>query len=207
MTTPSSSSFERARREIENPLVRARLKRLAWQHTDNDADAEDLVQLALTRVFDPEGSPWDPEGGRSFFLHVGSVINGLAVNEWRSARVRHEIIDSGVARDDETADGAPLADRALEEHQEREELRRRGTLLLERLGDQDPVATEVILASRDGCETPAEQAAHIGRDVEEVYDAYRRLKYLARQIRDEAAAEEERMRGRPKRATREEVAR
>jgi DNA-directed RNA polymerase specialized sigma24 family protein len=187
--------------------VRARLKRLASWHTDNDADAADLVQRALTRVFDPEGSPWDPEGGQSFFLHVGSILNSIAANEWRSARARHEIVDNNVARDEGSVDGTPLADRALEEHQEREELRRRGTLLLERLGDQDSVAREVILASREGCETPAEQAAHIGRDVGEVYEAYRRLKYLAGRIREEAAAEEERMRGRPKRATREEVAR
>jgi DNA-directed RNA polymerase specialized sigma24 family protein len=46
--------------ELENPGVRAKLMLFARWRLDSDTHAEDLVQEALARVFDPDGSPWDP---------------------------------------------------------------------------------------------------------------------------------------------------
>ncbi len=114
---PKPTMFVEARAAIEKAGVRARLKKLAFLRTHNDADAEDLVQQALARVFDPNGSPWDPKGKVSFFLHTGSVINSIASTGRVSARARREVLDEGLARNEETVDGAPLADAALEVHE------------------------------------------------------------------------------------------
>jgi DNA-directed RNA polymerase specialized sigma24 family protein len=204
---PQPPSFDGIRKELEKASVRARLKWLATRYTATDADAEDLVQQALARVVDPQGSPWDPDGTTTFVNHVGSVINGLASNEWRSARVRHEILDGHLAHDGQTADDAPAVDAILEEREEQETLRRRGVKLLACLGDTDPVATDVLAAAREGFETPAEQAARLGRKVEDVYEAYRRLKYHAAQIlAQEGGPDSEPSRGLANKAAKQEVA-
>jgi DNA-directed RNA polymerase specialized sigma24 family protein len=50
--------------------MRVRLVRLARLRTHSPQDAEDLVQTALAKVFNPEGSPWDPDGSVSFFTRA-----------------------------------------------------------------------------------------------------------------------------------------
>jgi DNA-directed RNA polymerase specialized sigma24 family protein len=182
VTDPLTPSLMRAREELEKSGTRAKLVKFAAWRAHHGQDADDLLQEALAKVFDPDDSPWDPDGGKSFVLHVGSVINRLASHEWTSARVQHEVVDSSLASDKTAVDPSPLADVTLAQRRESGELRRLGELLLAELGDDDTVATKVLLAAREGCETPAELAEAIGHRVEEVYDTIRRLKYQGRQL-------------------------
>ena len=176
MTDPLTPSLKRAREELEKSGTRAKLVKFAAWRAHHGPEADDLLQEALAKVFDPDDSPWDPDGGKSFVLHVGSVINRLASHEWTSARAQHEVVDSRLASGKTAVDTSPLADATLAQRRES------GELLLAELGDGDTVATKVLLAAREGCETPAELAEAIGHRVEEVYDTIRRLKYQGRQL-------------------------
>jgi DNA-directed RNA polymerase specialized sigma24 family protein len=208
VTDPLTPSLERAREVLEKPETRRKLVTFASWRTHNGPDADDLLQEALAKVFDPDDSPWDPDGSKSFVLHVGSIINRLASHEWTSARVQHEVVDSRLASDKTTVDPSPLADAALAQHQESAELHRLGELLLAELGDGDTVATKVLLAAREGYETPAELAEKIERPVEEVYDAIRRLKYHGHQVLlRERAAEASRLSERRDKASKDKVIR
>jgi DNA-directed RNA polymerase specialized sigma24 family protein len=100
---------ERTLVELHKEGMKVRLLRLAVLRTRSPQDAEDLVQTALAKVFNLQDSPWDPDGSVSFFIYVGSVINGLAANAQRSWRSQHEVIDSNLARDDKAVDPGPLA--------------------------------------------------------------------------------------------------
>jgi DNA-directed RNA polymerase specialized sigma24 family protein len=168
--------------ELQKEGVRAKLIKLAFWRTRSLPESEDLVQAALARVFDPEGQPWDRTGPTSFFAHVGSIVNGLALNARRSFHARREVVESSLARNDETVDGAPLADAALAEHEDRVRLQRRGRDLLALLEEDDPVAARVYRAGAEGAEGHAEQAKRAECEIEQVRYAYDRIKYHAQQI-------------------------
>jgi DNA-directed RNA polymerase specialized sigma24 family protein len=203
---PFAPSLDRARKELEKAGVRTRLVQFASWQTASVQDAEDLVHSALARVFDPQGSPWDPDGSKSFLMHVGSVMNGLSANEGRSWRAKHEVVDSNLARDERSTDGAPLADELLGSHQELAELRRLGERLLAELEEKDPDAVKVLRLGIAGIESAHELADKILRTVEFVYDANDRIRYhAARILEEERAAEAQRMRERRERG--EEAAR
>jgi DNA-directed RNA polymerase specialized sigma24 family protein len=172
--------------------VRKQLLLLALKRTRSIADAEDLVQTACARAADPAGLPFDPAKGKSFVLHVGSIINGLALNEIRSGRARHEVIDTNLARDENTVDGAPLPVEALDEAREHAVHLKLGEMLETELQAKDPFAASVYRRLRDVAESPSELAAAFGCRVEEVYDAKNRIKYHARRLLDQHEQAEER---------------
>src|SRR5579884_2473028 len=106
MEHDGGNAKRRAIAELEKTGVRLKLLKFARWRTGSDADAADLLQSALAKVFDPNDSPWDPTKGASFFLHVGSIVNGLAANARRSWQAQHEVLEAGLARDHDTVDGA-----------------------------------------------------------------------------------------------------
>lgn len=193
MGDADDSPRERARAELLKDRVMARLRTLAAWAMHSSQDAEDLLQSALARVFDPQGSPWDPNGKKTFVLHVGAVMNNLASNERQSFHARHVVVDSTLARDDNAIDGAPLADEALHEQRKLAHRRKLGSELLAELDKTDPTAAAVYRAICKGAEGHAEIAAEVGCKEEEVRLAYDRIKYHARQIleRDRRAQLEE----------------
>jgi hypothetical protein len=72
-----------------------------------------------------------------------------------------------------------------------------GERLLTKLGERHRIPKEVFRLAMGGVETPAEQAERIPCLVEEVYEAYRVLKYHGGLIRaEEEEAEARRMRER-----------
>jgi DNA-directed RNA polymerase specialized sigma24 family protein len=195
-------STKRAVDELNKPGMREKLVKFAsWRMGDDRRDAEDLVQDALAKVLDPQDSPWDPRRV-GFLTHVGSIMNGLASNEHHSARVRHQVLDGG-----EVLDIAPTAvpppDEALGMRRAVERLRRLGTLLRMRLETKkDTVAVHVLDSASEGLEEPGEVAGKIGCQVEEVYEAHRRLKYHATQLlADEEEAEKRAMKEKREKAT------
>jgi DNA-directed RNA polymerase specialized sigma24 family protein len=173
---------ERTLVELRKEGMRVKLLRLARLRTHSPQDAEDLLQTALAKVFNLQDSPWDPDGRVHFFMHVGSIINGLAANAQRSWRAQHEVVDSNLASDDKAVDPAPLADQALDEHQDLVAMRRLGNELLAELDKEDATAARVYRACLEGIEGAAALAAKARCKPNEVHDADRRIKYLARRI-------------------------
>ncbi len=192
MTHDSGGPRVTAAEELQKNGARTKLVRLAFWRTRSLAESEDLVQAALVRAVDPNGQPWNREGSTSFFAHVGSIMNGLAANARRSFRARREVVESNVARNEETVDSAPLADAVLAEHEDRAKLQRMGSELQAILEKTDPVAAGVYRAAAEGAESHAEQAARAGCEIEAVRHAYDRIKYQARQILDRAREAEKR---------------
>jgi DNA-directed RNA polymerase specialized sigma24 family protein len=175
---------ERARAAVQSEGVRFKLFRIAMWRTRSPAESEDLVQSALVRVLDPEASPWNPDGAISFVAHVGSVINSLAANAARSFHSHRVVIDADRAGDEGAADGAPLADEAISEHEERARLARLGGELRALLEARDPEAARVYTAILEGIEGHAAIAAHAQCTPRAVRYAYDRIAYHAERIRD-----------------------
>jgi hypothetical protein len=200
-------STKRVIEELKKPRARERLFRLAMWRTHSEQDADDLVQGALECVCDPERRPWDP-AEKTFLIHMSDVMRDIHYEQGRSASARHEVVDSTLARDDATVDSAPLADEALDAHRELARLRDMSERLLADLGEKHPIATKALRLSMamEGVESPAEQAEKIPCRVEEVYEAYRVLKYHGRLIRaEEEEAEARRMRERREKSKIEQV--
>jgi DNA-directed RNA polymerase specialized sigma24 family protein len=200
-------STKRVLEELKKPRGRPRLFRLAWWRTHSKHDADDLVQQTLECVCDPERRPWDP-ARKTFLIHISDVMRDILYEQGRSARAMHEVVDSTLARDDATVDGAPLADEALDAHRELARLQEMREQLLADLGDRHPIATKALRLAMTGVVTPAEQAGRIPCAVEDLYEAYRVLKYHGALILAERQeAEARQMRERREKAKNEEVAR
>ena len=182
MIGEASALYEAVQAELANGQLRAKLIKLAMWRTRSLPVAEDLVQSALAHAVDPDGRPWDPKGRVSLFSHVGSIMNGLAMNASRSFHTLREVVDSGLARNEEVVDTRPLADEALAERENREFLRRVGDALQGELEASDPLAAAVLRASASGLERFAEIASAVPCDVDQVEPALKRIRYLGKQI-------------------------
>jgi DNA-directed RNA polymerase specialized sigma24 family protein len=190
MIDRDAPSTRAALEELAKPGTREKLVKFGMWRLRSQHDAEDLVQRALAKVFDPDDAPWKPDEGKSFLKHVGSIINGLASNENASARARHELVDSPVVSDPRRPSDAPPADEALADARELHWFRRLGERLLAKLDGKDSVAVRAYQLAVQGIDEPSEAAEALGCTVEEVYEAHRRLRYHGKQIRAEAEAEE-----------------
>src|SRR5579884_1714031 len=194
MNDQGGSATERAIAELKKPGVAFKLLKFARWRTESDADAKDLLQSALAKVFDPKDSPWDPDGTASFFMHVGSIVNGLAANARRSWHARHEVPDPSLANDG-AVDGAPTADHLLDEQRGMAWRRRMGALLIAALEKDDPEAAKVLrVAVEQGFDSHEELAGKAGCTPGQLHDALRRIKYhAARLLEQERKAELQRM--------------
>ncbi len=153
------------------------------------------MQSALARVADPNGSPWDPGGAKTFFAHVGAIMNTLASNDRRSFRARRLVLDGDLGVSDTVAGGGPPADDALAAREALARKARLGTALLAELDANDPRAAAIYRAVVDGVEGHAALAERAGCKIEEVRYAYDRIKYHGRRLLErERQAEEDRMR-------------
>jgi DNA-directed RNA polymerase specialized sigma24 family protein len=156
-----------------------RLRQFAAWRTKSLEDAEDLLQTALARVFGPEGPRWDPQGPKSFFLHVGAVVVNLWSNERRSGRVKHEVVSTKLAADAKNVDGAPLPDQALDGRRAEERFRRLHDELLAELDASDPEAAALYRAIFAGEHDHGKLAAELRCSEEAIRAAYGRVKYRA----------------------------
>jgi DNA-directed RNA polymerase specialized sigma24 family protein len=188
---PAAPSSQLVFAELQKPKVRPRLLVFALWRTQSVADAEDLLEEAILCVCDPDRQPWDP-ARKTFFLHMRDVMRDLRYEESRSARALHEVVDSGLARDDAMVDGAPLADESLHHHRKLSWLRHLGNKLLDKLKGEDPIAVRSLELGLSGTDDLDEQARILGCPIEEIYDAQRRLKYHGKLIREEDEAAEAR---------------
>jgi DNA-directed RNA polymerase specialized sigma24 family protein len=170
--------------ELAKDGVRSDLHRYATWRTGDEDEAKDLVANALVVVCDPaKGKTWDPSK-RSFSRHMRRVLDDIAIEEKRTGAGKYEINETDLIRKtgdpdafpDPADDEHPLPDEALSDHRELAWLRGMGATLLQKLAGRDEPAIAVYHAA---CihEEPADQAAHLGVPVEEVYEAHRRLRY------------------------------
>jgi DNA-directed RNA polymerase specialized sigma24 family protein len=188
-----AASSERAIAELESASTREHLLRYATWRTQDPDRAKDLFQEAASLVLDPDRKPWD-DPSISFRRHMRRVMDDIAIEIARSAPARLEINASdlvkqprpGKADDDadddpfpDPWDGRPWTDDELHDRRTTGWLRDLWRRIEPGLRATDPLAVHVYEAACKNQETPAEQAAHLGVPVEEVYEALRRLKYRA----------------------------
>jgi DNA-directed RNA polymerase specialized sigma24 family protein len=168
-----------ARELLRKDRNEERLLQFAAWRTKSPQEAEDLLQAALERVFGPAGPRWDPQGPKSFFLHVGAVVVSLWSNDRRGGRARHEVVDGSIARDEARVDGAPLPDQALDERRTQQHFQRLQDELLAELDASDREAAALFRAILDGKHDRGELAALLRCTEEAVHAAHGRVRYRA----------------------------
>jgi hypothetical protein len=155
-------------------LLRKKIYKHAFSLTGSLADATDLSQEAMTRVIDPNGSPWEASEQPNLLLHVGSVMNSLAANRRRAHR-RHP----GTNYDPEAdtrVDPEPMADERIARAEDLARLQRLMDQLLVRLKGDD-VALGKIDLLYDEIDDAGDQAARLGCTVNDIYLANDRIAY------------------------------
>jgi DNA-directed RNA polymerase specialized sigma24 family protein len=185
--------------ELKKPHVRMRLHQMAMWSTRSENDADDLVEDALVRVLDPEDLPWDPRV-RSFLTHMLFAIPPTWYRRMRKLRAKLEVIDDGLARNEDTVSDAPSAHDDLHRRRMFEHQRSLGQRLLPRL-PEGSLEYEIFHRCSQEDLTQGELAAQLGRTVDEIKAAQKRLRYLGQQILAEwEQAEERRMKALRERA-------
>ncbi len=146
------------------------------------ANAEEIAQEAIGRLFDETYKQWDP-AKEPLLEHLRSVVNGIAHNRFKMSKRRSE----------NPCDPAQLVQLSDEQTKERttEGVNVETTLYAEKvvstLGrrlDGDPLAENVFLLTMEGIDRPKDQAAHLECPVEDIYNAKRRLRDHLEAIRN-----------------------
>jgi DNA-directed RNA polymerase specialized sigma24 family protein len=178
---------------LKKPNVSARLRQIAMWSTKSEADADDLVGAALVRVINPDDSPWDPRR-RTFLTHMSFVMRQTWDRRMRKLSVQNEVLDDGLAPDENTVSAGPRPDDELHRLRLLALQRLLGQRLLAELNPDDALARAIFdLCSREDLEQ-GEQADRLGCTVDEIRAAHKRLARLGRTILDEwEAAEQRRM--------------
>lgn len=142
--------------------------------------AKEVVQEALTRIYDPTYKDWDPKEEPDLVKHLQSVVNGIVANIHASpVEGGTRVYEPDVV--ERIADRVISADARLEE---RIDARDVVSLLLKRT-EKEELVQAVLLLMSDGWDKPAEQAARLERPVEQIYRARRRLNEHADAVRNE----------------------
>jgi hypothetical protein len=164
----------------EDELWQFAIKRLvAWtvrRHRMNPADAEETVQGAIRLFLKADGQA-DPANPKALLDALGSKINGIAVN-WRRKKAELAVHLTADGADAELEDPPGAEQRIVDDQIARKAI----SALLERIED-DELAMAIVMQTIEGVENPADQAKAIGRDVQEVYNARRRLKTHVETVR------------------------
>jgi hypothetical protein len=169
-----------------------RLRAIALWFTEKDtweAGAKDLVEDALVEVMDPERMPW--ERG-AFLTHMTFVMRHVWHTKKRLLVSRTEVVDSEIAKDENTLSKEPRADDELHRRRKYGVWRELGQKLVAKIADKYPRAVQVFELAAKGIEEPAEQAEALSCPVEEIYEAMGVLKRYGRGLREEWEQEEER---------------
>jgi DNA-directed RNA polymerase specialized sigma24 family protein len=153
----------------------ARLVRIALAWTHNNADAQELAQEALLRVF--AQSPEPPRELEQLVLRAAGIMKGRFLNRRRADRRRQDPrwiaaaaqLSRGLRRTPEDLAAA------------REQLARVLEGLQKDLKD-DPLGGLVVEATLDGYDTAADQAEHLGKDIKEIRKARKRVSRAVKAI-------------------------
>ena len=131
----------------------------------NCADAEEIAQEAIAQ-FIRSGGVVDTSDPKTLLKSIGSRANGILVN------MRRKKAQNAVNL---TSDGKMGGVHAPARLDERIDARKAISTLLDRVSD-DPLASDIVMSKADGVEDPRDIARVLGRDIRDVYNAFRRLK-------------------------------
>jgi DNA-directed RNA polymerase specialized sigma24 family protein len=191
MYDPKAESSKRVLAEIANAKTREILQRIAKTFTSgNEADAEDLIADSLARALDPEKNPWEKR--HTFFTFMTFLMRHVWYERITLSRVQHEVVDSTIARDENTRSAEPRADAQAHRARTYALHKMLGDKLLAELASKNPLAVRLFQLGGQGIDEPAEQAAILEVPVEDVYRANEVLRYHGQRIREEWEQSEER---------------
>lgn len=154
--------------EVYKRLLAYTLRKLG---RDRAEDAEEITQEALGQFFDPKYYDWDRSKGEDLddlLQDLGSRINGLVGNYWKKRKRRGDPIS--IEREP-GADGASPEGRVVSA----DDVQQAVSAVLERLGDNDEVAVDVMLKMAEGIEHAGDIADALSIERKVVYNARRRL--------------------------------
>jgi hypothetical protein len=186
----TKSRRERFQAEARNLHTNRQLTFLAHSLMHESAAAKDLYQSALLAAYDPNASPWDPDGDVPFVRHVGRLMAGMAYNERRRFFSRRVTLDGEMTIDPQVAGDEMPSDEQVDAVRLFERAQAVQVALLAAVENDDPRAAEVYRAVREGAEGSAAIAARVGCSPDEAAHAYKRITYHGRRV---AREEEERV--------------
>lgn len=132
------------------------------------AEAEEIAQEAIRRFLDPDYASWDQAKEPSLLRHLGSIVNGLVRNRSRRAKRRGASIQ---LEEEMHRSAEPLPDRRAAATM----LASRGMALLRTRLANDDLCRQLLDLQIDGVTKASEQAATLGLEINDVYNARRRL--------------------------------
>lgn len=154
--------------------------RLDSREPERAARAQDLAAEAISRFFDDSYAGWDPKVHPSLIVYLGSVINGLLINE-RRLQQRHQAATPELERLSARDPVKTPEQQALR----REQLQLALTSLRARLKD-DPLSAAILESWLvRGLERPQELAQALDVTIDQIRNANRRLKNHIELVRDE----------------------
>jgi len=171
--------IDEALRGADWKSIHQRVSAYAFARCRSRALAEDLSQEAIRCVLDPVYAEWDPQKQPSLVRLLGSIVNRNLWNERQRARSQRE-----VTLDDESRPDVPDAHGFSERVAiDRDRFHRAVDLLRARFeSKRDALALAVLDAVIDGADTPAALASELGRPIDEIVFARRRLHRAAAEV-------------------------
>jgi DNA-directed RNA polymerase specialized sigma24 family protein len=166
----------------------SRILHAAARHTRTAQDAEDLAQQAMMNAISRSRRTGEPKPPVTFFLFVGSILNGLGATKRRSLRRNPPPAGYDEKNAEHARSGSPdahaelteQADRLLEDQVE-EQLR----AFFATAGEQGRIPLAMFeLADNRGIEKNQEFAEEIGCSVQDIENAKKRIGRHGARIRD-----------------------
>jgi DNA-directed RNA polymerase specialized sigma24 family protein len=194
---PASVTAPRVPPPTKTPLEHAlatdavlcsRILHAASRHTRTAADAEDLAQTAMMNAVTRSRRTGEPTPPVTFFMFVGSILNGLGATKRRSLRRRPPPAGYDEKNAEHARSASPDAQEKLTEQAERrledqveEELR----AFFATAGEPGRIPLAMFdLADEKDLEKNQEFAHAIGCSVEDIENAKKRIGRHATRIRD-----------------------
>jgi hypothetical protein len=180
------------------PLVRKKVKALAFKLRPTLAEAKDLAHAAILKCLQSEKEPWKrPTKGLVKWL--GYTIANISFHQRRhDERFLHDPIaqEGGDEKDDGTSytlghilrGGWPSPEEAFLSA-EVEAIYRRRLVLLALKVQGDALVSLLVAEVRKGAESPMQTARAEGHSAEDVYNARKRLERAANEVLDDERRE------------------
>jgi DNA-directed RNA polymerase specialized sigma24 family protein len=137
--------------------------------------SKEIVQEALTRLWDSNYTAWNPVEQPDLVRHLGSVVNGLIRNHHSSAAERTTVSTFSTNGVPEAPLEGPARHRVDGDVDRTIEGRRVVDRLLTHLADKEKILTDLLMLFSTGTDKAADQAVELGIPVAVVYSARRRF--------------------------------
>jgi DNA-directed RNA polymerase specialized sigma24 family protein len=191
-THRSRAEITAALRTLDWAPILAKLHAYGMARTKSKAQAQDLAQEAVRRLFDVDDITWNPSLEPDPTRFLISIMTRQISNEKTSGRRHHELSAQNKKQEsaillasERVADGAPSPERAAVAR----DLAARAMSALEKRIAADASALRVLGLATDGIDTPAEQAEAMGVSKAEILRVRERLYHHAALVARELAGD------------------